>query len=258
MTQNDSPRHPLLPTLERLPTSVVISSTATGIILWTNAYNLSVIGTTDPNDIIGRNLLDFLPPEQHGVALRDIEAMARGERKVESVVYRLRRLDGGTSYVHISSVPIRFEGVPAMLSLVFDVSDREKALRRLQESEERYRSLVDNSPDCVMVCQGDIVKYVNPTTVRVFRAGSAEDICGRSLFDFVKPDFRAIARTRQKAMYRTGRSSPPVVLGLVRLDGTCFPGEARSSVITWDDERATQTVIRDVDGLMDVDVGCSE
>ncbi|MDZ4063368.1 MAG: PAS domain-containing protein, partial [Coriobacteriia bacterium] len=73
MTEGDKPKHPLLPILEHLPTSVVISSTATGAILWTNAYNLTIIGATDPNEIVGRNLLDFLPPEQHGIALRDIE-----------------------------------------------------------------------------------------------------------------------------------------------------------------------------------------
>lgn len=258
MSEIDRPRHPLLPLLEHLPTSVVISSTATGAILWTNAYNLKIIGTSDPNDIVGRNLLDFLPPEQHGIALRDIEAMARGESSPDPVVYRLRRLDGGTSHVQISSVPIRFEGAPAMLSLVFDVSEREKATQRLRESEERYRSLVDNSPDCVVVCQGETVAYVNPTAVRVFRASSAQEICGRSLFDFVKEDFRTTARERQAAMYRTGRPSPPMILGLIRLDGTCFPGEARSSVVAWDGERATQTVIRDVDGMMESDTACRD
>ena len=58
----------------------------------------------------------------------------------------------------------------------------------IEESEERYRRLVEFLPDAVRVsCQGTIV-YLNDAAVRLFGATTADQIIGRKTADFVLPE----------------------------------------------------------------------
>ena len=122
MNERRTPKDALLVILEQLPVAVVITDPTTGVIAWTNAKNLDLVAAADPANLIGRNILEFIQPEQQAVALRDIEAVVRGETP-DPVVYHLKRLDGGRADVQISSVPMRYENNPAMLSLVFDLTE---------------------------------------------------------------------------------------------------------------------------------------
>lgn len=238
----DSGEKALLTILERLPLAVVITSTETGVIQWVNARNMHLAGATDPQQIVGRMLLDFLPPDQKGAALGDIEAIGRGESP-PPVVYRLNRLDGGTSDVQIASVPMRFQGAPAVLSLVTDVSERERALRELEDSEERYRYLVETSPDGILVCTGETIVFVNATLVGAMRAERADDLVGRSILDFVDPGFRKSARERLRGVYLKKERQPPTEIDLLRVDGEPLRAIVDSAPIRWRGELAMESRI---------------
>lgn len=239
------PRNPLLHVLERLPVSAVISSFEDGRIIWVNARNMELAGVRSPDQILGKNLLSFLPPEQHGVALRDIEAISRGESP-PPVVYRLMRLDGGRADVQIASIPITYEGAPAMLSIVADITEQQRALRRLEESEERFRQLVEASPDGIVVVVGDIVRFANRATVCSLGFDETDDIVGHSMFDFIHPDFhRPIREARTNIVMRKG-SMPATRVTLLRKDGSLLETAAATTLVHWDGDLATQTVMRDL------------
>jgi len=239
--------NPILKVLERLPISAVIANPLTGRILWVNAHNMQLAGATSPEQLVGRNLLDFVTPEQHGVALRDVAAVALGQSP-SPVVYNLKRLDGGITHGQISSIPMRFRGMPAMLSLVADVTERERATRDLAESEERYRMLVETSPDGIVVVTGDEIRYASPALLLALGAERAEDVVGLSMYDFIAPELhRAIRETRRELVLRR-LPSPPTPITLVRLDGQRLETTAASTVVRWHGEIATQTIMRDVAG----------
>lgn len=236
--------HQLLDVLRGLPTPVIICDTASGEVLWAHVPDLALLGASDPKEAVGRNLLEFLAPDQHAVALRDIARIAAGEEHVPAVVYRLMRLDGGTSSVHISSTAITFDGAPAMLSVMVDVSDREETLRELQDSEERYRSLIDALPEALVISVGAEIRYVNRAAVEYFGASAPGDLVGRSLYDLVDPESRDSVGKRQRQIYRTGGELPVVELQLRRLDGTSFAAVLHSNLVRWHGEPAMQTLAR--------------
>jgi len=241
------PQNALLTILERLPVAATICDVATGTILWTNRRDLALAGASSPQQLIGRSLLEFLEPDQHGVALRDIEAVMRGESP-PAVVYRLRRLDGGTADVQISSAPMRFDDAPAMLSLLADVTEREAALRELADAEERYRILVEDSPNGIVVSVGNTVAYVNPAFVGAMGATRAEQLVGRSVLDFVDESARPAMREARRKLYATGKPYTMSPLKLVRLDGSTFEMNVHTRRIRWQGELATQTVYQDACG----------
>lgn len=232
--------------LEKLPIPTVVSSAETGLIVWANARDLNVIGATSPQQIIGRNLLEFIAPDQQAIALRDLEAVTRGAAP-PPVVYHLNRIGGGIVDVLISSVPILFRGEPAMLSVVVDVSERERELRRSLEAEQRYRALIEASPDGVCVVDRDgIVVFANPALATALGHESAGDIEGTSMYDHISaPEQQPVREARRKVL-RTRRPHAAAPVTLICRDGSPLATTAASSYVTWNGEPATQTLMRDL------------
>ncbi|MGD0767037.1 MAG: ATP-binding protein [Tepidisphaeraceae bacterium] len=114
------------------------------------------------------------------------------------------------------------------------------------ESEGRYRSLIDLSPDALFVNANGRIVYVNAAAVKLIGAADASQILGRSPLDFVAPQYRAIVESRIRQMANQGGSVPPVNEECVRLDGSTFPVEAIAVAVPWRGGRAIQVIWRDI------------
>lgn len=115
----------------------------------------------------------------------------------------------------------------------------------LRESEERYRSLVELSPDAIVVqSEGNIV-YVNPAGVRLLGADSSEEILGRPVLDFIHPDCHETVRERMR-LVQEKKPADLIEQRWVRLDGKVIEVEVTSAPITYMDLPASQIVVRDI------------
>lgn len=239
MTSRHSPFESLL---RHLPIPTVVASAETGLIVWVNDRELGLAGATSPDQIVGHNLLEFLMPEQHGVALRDLEAVTRGESP-PPVIYRLRRLDGATVDVMIASVPIKFRDAPAMLSLVTDVTKMERALAELSEENQRYRSLVANSPDGIAVLsEKGMVLFANDALSAALGADTPEALVGRSASTFVAQEERTRTTKMRHAVLKTGEVVSLDALALQRPDGSSRECACSAGLIEWEGDPAVQVV----------------
>lgn len=238
--------------LERLPIAAVISDLTTGELLWVNGRNMQTLaGVSSPRDLIGHSLLEFIEPAQQAIALRDVEAVSRGESPAP-VVYHLRRLDGGAADAQIMSVPLPYREAVAMLSLVADLSERERVCRDLAESEDRYRQLVETSPDGIVVIVDDAIVYANPAVIRAIGLDAPDQMVGRSVYDFIEPRFHKDVREGRRAILLSRVSVPASPVTLVRVDGSHVETTAQSTFVRWKGEPATQTLLHDLTiGLQD-------
>jgi PAS domain S-box-containing protein len=123
--------------------------------------------------------------------------------------------------------------------------ERERREAVLRETEERYRRLVELSPDAIAVHRGGVVTFANGRAVRMFRGKSVEDLIGRSVLEFVHPDSRPRVLERLQ-MLREGREVPPIEEKFVRMDGTPIEVEVTAAPFTIDGESAAQVVVRDI------------
>ncbi len=105
--------------------------------------------------------------------------------------------EGTRRIISDSASPIRsHEGALTGVVMVFsDITEQYQARSELRESEEKFRTLAENSPFAIMIYQEDQWVYANP---------AAEDICGYSqeellqlnFWDIVHPEFRELIRER--------------------------------------------------------------
>lgn len=238
----------IIKVLDRLPVAAVIASVETGTILWINARHLGLVGATDPAQVVGHSLLEFLAPDQHAIALRDIEAIVRGESPAP-VTYRLNNKAGRSASVQISSVPMAFHGQRAMLSLVADVSSQERVIEELRDSEERYRNLVESIRAGLVVVVNGEVAYANPSLLEALGIPADESVVGTSIYDHIGPESRQSVRKALRGVLSTKnphRDDEPT--SVVRRDGTTFRTRTRTTFVHWRGEDATQTIMPDVPG----------
>lgn len=83
---------------------------------------------------------------------------------------------------------------------------------------DNYRHLIDLSPSPISIHIGGRFVYINPAGLRLLGANSLDEIAGRSVMDFVHPDYREAVADRMRLMLG-GHQVPPLEEKLVRLDG---------------------------------------
>ena len=121
----------------------------------------------------------------------------------------------------------------------------ESAVKALQESEERYKRLVEGAPDGFLVIAGDRILYANPTAVRMFGAASAIELEGIDPMRLVHHEHAEFVRRRVRTV-EMGSATEPAEIKCVRLDGSTFDVEVIGQPITYLGQPADQTVIRDI------------
>jgi PAS domain S-box-containing protein len=113
------------------------------------------------------------------------------------------------------------------------------------EPADRYRRLVELSPDGIFISQDDRIVFVNPAAVRLFGAGAADQILGTSPFDLFHPDSHALIRERV-ALMMSGRAVPPAEEKIIRLDGVVTDVEVNSIRLDEPAGPAIQVIVRDI------------
>ncbi|MGH3758396.1 sensor domain-containing protein [Actinophytocola sp.] len=143
----------------------------------------------------------------------------------------------------------RLSGQPGRRSLVgiaTDVSGRHDQRQALDDLTDRYRLLVDLTPDAIVVHEGGRVLYANPATVRFVGARSTAEIVGLPIVDFVHPDSVSGMLRRISELTEPGATSESAEVTLTRLDGGIVDVESVSVRTTWEGRSAYQVIMRDV------------
>jgi two-component system, NarL family, sensor histidine kinase UhpB len=116
------------------------------------------------------------------------------------------------------------------------------------DTHNRYRRLVELSPDGIFIVQDDRLVLVNPAALRLVGATHPEQLLGTSPYDIFHPDGRGEIR-QQIATLLTGGATPTVPLleqKIVRLDGGLTDVEVAGTFLDDDQGRAVQLILRDI------------
>ncbi len=196
-------------------------------------------------ELLGRNFRTFLLPEDIDQMNRHHEEVLAG-KTLEHVEVCIRK-DGARCSMGLRETKISLpNGGKGILVVANDVTERIKAEEALEESEQRYRQLIDLSPDAIAVHSGGKIVFVNQAGVRMFGASSADDLIGRSIYDVVHPDSQAMVKQRVRRMTTKGVKVPVVEEKFIRLDGSSINVDVVAMPFVYLGVPSILVVIRDI------------
>jgi len=116
----------------------------------------------------------------------------------------------------------------------------------VMESEERYRSLVELSPDAIVVHSKGEIAFVNPAAVKLLGAKKPEDLVGRPVIEIIHPESRGFARKHMRQRLDEGEKIPLAERKFLRLDGKAIDVEVTAAPLTFYGQPAIQVIARDI------------
>lgn len=127
-------------------------------------------------------------PEDYAIAQERAKKRLAGEAIPSDFETRIIRKDGRTAWLHSFNNFIVYEEQPALLSTVIDITERKQAEEALFKSEQRFRSLIENSLDNISMLAADgTLLWESPARVRTL--GYQEDAFkGKNILELVHPD----------------------------------------------------------------------
>jgi PAS domain S-box-containing protein len=132
-------------------------------------------------ELEGMRILELVHPADRDLVEEIKTKRLSGEDAPTDYEARGLKKDGETIWVLRRNTATSYLGRPAILGNIVDITEQKSADRKLRESEERYRTVLEASPDPVVVynMEGKCT-YVNPAFTKVF-GWTPEESLGKKL-----------------------------------------------------------------------------
>ena len=154
----------------------IIAKTLDSIVTHWNAGATRLLGYR-AEEMVGQSITRIIPPERLDEEDRILEHLRAGEAVAHFETQRLAK-DGRLLDVSLSLSPMRnaLGMVVGASKIMRDVTGRRKAEERLRASEERFRTLIEEAPDAVLLYDVDQARLVaaNKAAERLFGASREE------------------------------------------------------------------------------------
>ncbi len=130
--------------------------------------------------------------------------------------------------------------------LELEIIEHAQSEKNLRESEERYRQIVELSPDAICIERKGVVAFANRACAALLGAETCAQIVGMQVADFIHPESPANAQQRKRQVKETKHPTQLLEGKLVRLDGTIIDVEGVAGPFLFEGELATQLLMREI------------
>lgn len=174
--------------IQAIPDGLAISD-LTGIITYASKESVNMWGYSSKNEIVGKNILNFIHPSYHEKAMNNIKLMLEGT-STGFTEYKMIRRSGRIFYADSNAEVIKDnQGKPyAILFVSRDVSDKKRTEFKLQNAISRYEAIMSQSRtfNWEIDIKG-LYAYVSPNVKKILGL-SKEDIIGKKYFYDLYPE----------------------------------------------------------------------
>ncbi len=198
-------------------------------------------------EIIGKTDHDLFPPEEADrYRADDAKVMANGELQIQDELSTSRE---GRRWVQVGKIPIRDASgaVTGVLCSVRDIHERKAMEEKLKESEVRYRSLVEISPDAIYLLDMNAkILFCNTKASRLAGYADERELRGKNAIEFLVPGDRERAIMDIRTVLREG-SLQDIEYTLVSSGGEHVPIEASACALADHEGKpaAVNVIVRD-------------
>ena len=227
---------------QNIPLGVIL--TQDGKICHMNEWAYQFTGYS-VTEVENKSFLNLVHPEDHKKLITRDNDIMTGQYHPKKLRYRIIGKKGDIFWIRIRSRVVEYCGKPALISFMIDETQNKIRSESLKKSEERYRELVENLAEGIVVVREGQICFINKT-LRDKLGLPLESIVGTSFLDFIHLDDIANILDRYQRRIKGEKMSDAYEVRLIKPDGEEILCEIRSSLISWEGKPATQTAILDI------------
>lgn len=170
------------------------------VITLANPSLLEIAGCQE-QEMVSRPFLEFIHPDDRRMAAEHHSRRMRGEEVPSGITLRVIDGHGACRWVDSKALLIVWNGAPATLCFLTDITESKRMQESLRASEEALRKLVEGTTDMAWeLNESSICTFVSPQ-VRSMLGYSPSEVLGHSPMEFLPPDEAAkFARMFEAAM----------------------------------------------------------
>lgn len=238
--------------LSGLEVVVTVTEGETPRVVYLSAGIEELLGCS-AGEIRRRTVWSFIAEDELPRLLQAQQARVEGDTAPRFNEFAVVRKDGERIPVEMFSSIVYLGGRKATVSFIRDISFRKLAEEKLRQSEERFRSLVENAPDGITIIQGGRIAFLNPAAARLAGVSDPEQAVGMPMTDLLEPDDYDLYQRRIDTIIRDGgRLDAPALYHERAGEGRDRVVEVSSIPIEYRGEPAVLGFVRDVTDRMEI------
>jgi len=216
--------------------------------VFVNQAFADLCGYDSPEAVMALGSAYLLVDESERVRVRQYyAARVGGGTAPTSYELRFLRKDGSPWWSETRAQTIVWNGAPAVMMAISDISERKYSEDALNESERRFRYLVEGSIQGLIVHVSGKPKFANQAFADILGYDSPADVLLiNSVDDLIHADDIGRVRASREARFR-GEAAPEMLEHKAfRKDGSMVWVEVRPTVVEWEGEQATHSAVVDI------------
>lgn len=215
-----------------------------GNLLYVNKSGMLIMGVNDSD--YGKSVLKFFVPEDHERMTQNLKADAREKRPNAFNEYTALKRDGTTFPVIIYGLTVKKDGIPSgTRGIIVDISERKAMENALRESEEKYKTLIENSQDGIFAIMEDKILFANSTFCKMI-GYEPEELYAKPAQSLVFPEDRkkglAISERRKSGDYSTVND----IFRLQAKNGEIIEADVFSAVVDLNNKKVSLITVHDL------------
>ena len=199
-----------------------------------------------PEERIGTNIVERIHPDDLKLLSDTYSQLIRHPGSTTGDEIRLRHKDG--TWLTVEATVTNLLHDPAVKGIVVnlhDITKRKQAEESLRESEERYRLLVENAYEMIVVVQDGKVVFANPKCAEVF-GYTEEEMAARFFIEFIHPDNQGTVMEYYAKRLKGEHVPSAYSLRVIDKGGNAKWTEANTVLLTWKGRPAILGLVTDI------------
>jgi len=196
-------------------------------------------------ELLTMGLADIVPEGERKRILDAIAEVRDGRQTVGVLETTFLRRDGSTFSVEMLIREFSTGDTSLLVATVRDIGRRLEAERALRESEAKYRNVLENAGEGIVVVQDLLVKFFNDEVLELTGLEAAT-LGNLPILEFIHPDDHETLREEYQARLRGEASTEGYNVRMFDVNGTIKWMEVRDVVITWEGRPATLSFFNDI------------
>jgi PAS domain S-box-containing protein len=221
-----------------------------GRVLFVNRAAVELLGARSADDLLGHRSIEVIQPEFRAGVEQAVLAATTHDEPIARHEQRFTRADGGVVDVEVQGTRIVYNGQPALIASMRDITRRKQVEAQLQASEARLQAIFSAASDAILTAdEAQNVVMANPAAATMFRC-EAGSLVGRPVDSLIPARYRARHRRSVAAFGRRAGPAGPMrpaqdVIGLCA-DGEEFAADASISQVSVGGRQLYTVILRDM------------